>query len=171
MVARVIEDNDCFGPAELGYAAAGTGGHWFAKWYPSAPPRRGYKIHVTVNADDAEIAARCVLRKLRHHRIPHKVVRDLPRYVEQLASEQRGKFITIYLPDRAPPEDLRRLHRRRLRMARPAPGAPANGARRRRRAAHAGGAGRRDRLPVRPSLRRARLRPLGAVNPRHMRPC
>jgi hypothetical protein len=106
MVARVIEDNNCFGPAELGYAAAGPGGHWFAKWYPSAPPRRGYKIHVTVDAGDAEIAARCVLRKLRHHRIPHKVVRDLPRYVEQLASEQRGKFITIYLPDRAPPEDL-----------------------------------------------------------------
>ena len=106
MVARVIEDNNCFGPAELGYAAAGPGGHWFAKWYPSTPPRRGYKIHVTVNAGDAEIAARCVLRKLRQRRIPHKVVRDLPRYVEQLASEQRGKFITMYLPDRTPPDDL-----------------------------------------------------------------
>jgi hypothetical protein len=103
---RVIEHNDCFGPAELGYAAAGTGGHWFAKWYPSPPPRRGYKIHVTVNAGDAEIVARCVLRKLRQRRIPHKVVRDLPRYMQQLASEQRGKFITIYLPDRLPPEDL-----------------------------------------------------------------
>ena len=106
MAARVIENNNCFGPAELGYAAAGPGGHWFAKWYPSTPPRRGYKIHVTVNAGDAEIAARCVLRKLRQRRIPHKVVRDLPRYLQQLASEQRGKFITIYLPDRAPPEDL-----------------------------------------------------------------
>jgi hypothetical protein len=106
MTTRVIEGNNCFGPPELGYAAAGPGSHWFAKWYPSTPPRRGYKIHVTVHAGDAEIAARCVLRKLRQHRIPHKVVRDLPRYMQQLASEQRGKFITIYLPGRTPPQDL-----------------------------------------------------------------
>jgi len=106
MSNRVIEDNNCFGPAELGYAAIGAGGHWFAKWYPAAPPRRGYKIHVSVHGGDAEIAARCVLRKLRQRRIPHKVVRDLPRYMQQLAGEQRGKFITIYLPDRRPPEDL-----------------------------------------------------------------
>lgn len=106
MASRVIEGNNCFGPTELGYAAAGAGGHWFAKWYPSAPPRRGYKIHVSVHAGDAETAARCVLRKLRLRRIPHKVVRDLPRYMQQFASEQRGKFITIYLPDRAPPDDL-----------------------------------------------------------------
>jgi len=106
MVTRVSEHNSNFGPAEFGYAAAGTGSHWFAKWYPSAPPRRGYKIHVTVHAGDAEIVARCVLRKLRQRRVHHKVVRDLPRYVQQLGSEQRGKFITIYLPDRRPPEDL-----------------------------------------------------------------
>ena len=106
MATRVSEGNNCFGPPELGYAAAGPGSHWFAKWYPSTPPRRGYKIHVTVHAGDAEIAARCVLRKLRQHRIPHKVVRDLPRYMQQLASEQRGKFITIYLPARTPPQDL-----------------------------------------------------------------
>jgi len=106
MATRVIEGNNCFGPAELGYAAMGVGGHWFAKWYPSAPPRRGYKIHVSVHAGDAEIAARCVLRKLRQRKIPHKVVRDLPRYMQQLGSEQRGKFITIYLPERTPPPDL-----------------------------------------------------------------
>ena len=106
MATRIIEGNNCFGPAELGYAAMGAGGHWFAKWYPSTPPRRGYKIHVTVHASDAEIVARCVLRKLRQRKIPHKVVRDLPRYMQQLGSEQRGKFITIYLPDRTPPLDL-----------------------------------------------------------------
>jgi len=106
MSNRVIERNSCFGPAELGYAAAGAGSHWFAKWYPSSPPRHGYKIHVSVHAGDAEIAARSVLPKLRGRRIPHKVVRDLPRYMQQLAGEQRGKFITIYLPGRAPPQDV-----------------------------------------------------------------
>jgi hypothetical protein len=106
MSNRVVEHNNCFGPAELGYAAAGPGSHWFAKWYASTPPRRGYKIHVSVHAGDAEIAARSVLPKLRQRRIPHKVVRDLPRYQQQLGSEQRGKFITIYLPGRIPPQDL-----------------------------------------------------------------
>jgi hypothetical protein len=106
MAMRVSEHNNCFGPAELGYAAVGAGSHWFAKWYPSTPPRRGYKIHVSVQAEDAEIVARHVLRKLRQRRIPHKVVRDLPRYMQQLGSEQRGKFITMYLPGGAPPDDL-----------------------------------------------------------------
>jgi len=106
MSKRVVEGNSCFGPPELGYAAVGTGSHWFAKWYPSTPPRRGFKIHISVHAGDAEIAARSLLPKLRQHQIPHKVVRDLPRYMQQLAGEQRGKFITIYLPDRRPPEDL-----------------------------------------------------------------
>jgi hypothetical protein len=106
MATRVIESNNCFGPAELGYAAVGAGSHWFAKWYPSTPPRRGFKIHVSVHGSDAEIAARSVLPKLRRHRVPHKVVRDLARYMQQLAGEQRGKFITIYLPDRTPPQDL-----------------------------------------------------------------
>jgi hypothetical protein len=106
MANRVIERNSCFGPAELGYAPVGVGSHWFTKWYPSSPPRRGYKIHVSVHASDAEIAARSVLPKLRQRRIPHKVVRDLPRYLEQLAGEQRGKFITVYLPERTPPRDL-----------------------------------------------------------------
>ncbi|HUL08293.1 MAG TPA: hypothetical protein VLV76_18355 [Candidatus Acidoferrum sp.] len=106
MGKRTIERNSCFGPAELGYAAVGAGSHWFAKWYPSSPPRRGYKIHVSVHAGDAEIAARSVLPKLRQHQIPHKVVRDLPRYLEQLAGEQRGKFITLYLPERTPPREL-----------------------------------------------------------------
>jgi hypothetical protein len=106
MANRVIEHNNCFGPTELGYAAVGAGSHWFAKWYPSTPPRRGFKIHVSVSASDAEIAARSVLPKLRRHRIPHKVVRDLPRYLQQLAGDQRGKFITIYLPERTPPPDL-----------------------------------------------------------------
>ena len=106
MANRVIEHNNCFGPTELGYASAGAGSHWFAKWYPSTPPRRGFKIHVSVSAGDAEIAARSVLPKLRRHRIPHKVVRDLSRYLQQLGGDQRGKFITIYLAERTPPQDL-----------------------------------------------------------------
>jgi hypothetical protein len=106
MANRVIERNSCYGPAELGYYSVGAGSHWFAKWYPSQPPRRGYKIHVTVQAGDAEIAARSVLPKLRQRRIPHKVVRDLARYRQLLAGEQRGKFITIYLAGARPPQDL-----------------------------------------------------------------
>ena len=96
MTNRVIERNSCYGPAELGYYAVGAGSHWFAKWYPSQPPRRGYKIHVTAQAGDAEIVARSVLPKLRQRRIPHKVVASLEEYERFNRTKQAGKFITIY---------------------------------------------------------------------------
>jgi hypothetical protein len=98
MSNRAIERNSCFGPVELGYYAVGAGSDWFAKHYPVDPPRRGYKIHVSTSAEAAEIVARSVMPTLRQRRIPHKVVRDLPRYQQQLLTDQRGKFITIYLP-------------------------------------------------------------------------
>jgi len=98
MANRVIERNSSFGPTELGYFPIGAGSEWYTKWYPSDPPRRGFKIHVTARAEDAEIVARSVLPKLRARRIPHKVVRDLQRYRQLLAGPQQGKFVTVYLP-------------------------------------------------------------------------
>lgn len=92
----MIESNNSFGPFEFGYIAAGPGSYWFAKWFHREPPARGFKIHVSPQPQDAEIVARSVLPKLRQLRIPHKVVKTLNIYREQLNSDQRGKFITIY---------------------------------------------------------------------------
>ncbi len=92
-----IESNASFGPIELDYYPIPPGGDWFTKWMPGYPaPQQGYKIHVSVFPEDAEIVARSVLPALRWLRVAHKVVRNLERYRMQLATSQQGKFITIY---------------------------------------------------------------------------
>jgi hypothetical protein len=106
MAQRILESNGSFGPPELGYLILGAGADWYAKWYPGEPPQRGYKIHVSAQIADAEEVARSVLWQLRHLRVHHKVVRDLGRYERLLDGEQRGKFITIYLPDVARRDDV-----------------------------------------------------------------
>lgn len=94
---RAIESNASFGPIELSYYSVGPGSEWFAKWLPGYPaPRQGYKMHISARPEDAEIVARSVLPVLRRLRVAHKVVRNLDRYRQQIASSQRGKFITIY---------------------------------------------------------------------------
>ena len=96
----MIESNASFGPIEFDYYPIGPGSDWFTKWMPGYPaPDQGYKIHVSARAEDAEIVARSVLPVLRRLRVAHKVVRNLDRYRQQLASPQRGKFITIYTQD------------------------------------------------------------------------
>ncbi|MBV8417526.1 MAG: hypothetical protein JO251_20180 [Verrucomicrobia bacterium] len=92
----MIESNDSFGPVEFGYYPVGAGSYWYTKWYPYDPPHRGFKIHVSPKPQDAEIVARSVLPKLRELSVCHKVVRDLKIYMEQMATLQRGKFITVY---------------------------------------------------------------------------
>ncbi|MDG4550202.1 MAG: hypothetical protein P9F19_12320 [Candidatus Contendobacter sp.] len=95
-----IESNASFGPIEFDYYPVGAGGEWFAKWLPGYPaPSQGYKIHVSARLEDAEIVARAVLPVLRRLRVAHKVVRDLDRYRRQIATSQRGKFITVYTQD------------------------------------------------------------------------
>lgn len=94
---RVIESNTSFGPIEFDYYPVGSGSDWFAKWLPGYPaPRQGYKIHISAHPEDAEIVARSVLPVLRRLRVAHKVVRNLDRYRQQIATPQRGKFITVY---------------------------------------------------------------------------
>jgi hypothetical protein len=92
----MIESNDSFGPVTLGYYAVGSGSYWYAKWFRRDPPPRGFKLHVSPRAQDAEIVARSVLPRLRQLGVPHKVVRSLTVYLEQFDTDQRGKFITIY---------------------------------------------------------------------------
>ena len=92
-----IECNASFGPIELDYYPLPPGSAWFAKWLPGYPaPKQGYKIHVSVVPEDAEIVARSVLPALRRLRIAHKVVRNLERYRILLTGSQQGKFITKY---------------------------------------------------------------------------
>lgn len=96
----MIESNASFGPVEFDYYPIGSGSHWFAKWIPGYPaPRQGYKIHVSARAEDAEIVVRSVLPVLRGLRVAHKVVRNLDRYRDQIATSQRGKLITAYTKD------------------------------------------------------------------------
>lgn len=102
MPQNKIESNASFGPIELDYYPIPPGGDWFAKWLPGYPaPNQGYKLHISVLAEDAEIVARSVLPVLRRLRIAHKVVRNLERYRMQLTTKQQGKFITIYTKDSA----------------------------------------------------------------------
>ena len=99
-VPGVLESDDDYGPCEQGYHSAGSGGHWFRKWFPGSVPRSGYKLHVSPLSDDAEEVARAVLPRLRYRRVPHKVIRTLERYCEYNAdNDQAGKFITIYTPN------------------------------------------------------------------------
>jgi hypothetical protein len=56
----------------------------------------GYKLHVSVDPDDADRVARAVLPQLQSMRVSHKVVYPLGAYGTMNAGEQRGKFITIY---------------------------------------------------------------------------
>ncbi len=102
-----IESNTSFGPIGLDYYPVGSGSDWFAKWLPGYPaPPRGYKIHVSVFPEDAEIVARSVLPALRRLRVAHKVVRNLERYRMQLTTAQQGKFITIYTKDSAQAQEV-----------------------------------------------------------------
>ncbi len=96
----MIESNASFGPIEFGYYPIGSGSDWFTKWMPGYPaPRQGYKIHISACAEDAEIVVRSVLPLLRSLRVAHKVVRNLDRYRQQIATPQRGKLITVYTKD------------------------------------------------------------------------
>ena len=102
MTQNKIESNASFGPIELDYYSIGPGSDWFAKWLPGYPaPKQGFKFHVSVLPEDAEIVARSVLPTLRRLRIAHKVVRNLERYRMQFTTKQKGKFITIYTKDAA----------------------------------------------------------------------
>jgi hypothetical protein len=60
------------------------------------PHAGGYKLHVSVDPDDAERVARVALPLLQSLRVSHKVVYPLSAYGTLNACAQRGKFITIY---------------------------------------------------------------------------
>ena len=60
------------------------------------PHPGGYKLHVSVDPDDAERMARFALPLLQSLRVSHKVVYPLSAYGTMNACAQRGKFITIY---------------------------------------------------------------------------
>jgi hypothetical protein len=60
------------------------------------PYRNGYKVHVSVDSGDADRVARRLLPELQSMTLDHKVVYSLSGYIEMNASEQQGKFITIY---------------------------------------------------------------------------
>ena len=60
------------------------------------PYNNGYKVHVSVDAGDAERVARRLLPELQSLDLDHKVVYPLSEYIAMNAGEQRGKFITIY---------------------------------------------------------------------------
>ena len=76
--------------------------HWFAKWYPRR--RRAAATRSTSPSTPATPrsppAASCA--KLRHRRIPHKVVRDLPRYVAT-ARQRAARQVHHHLPARPRP--------------------------------------------------------------------
>ena len=60
------------------------------------PHPGGYKLHVSVDPDDAERVAHFALPLLQSLRVSHKVVYPLSAYGTMNACAQRGKFITIY---------------------------------------------------------------------------
>jgi len=60
------------------------------------PYSGGYKLHVSVDPDDADRVARIALPELQSMRMSHKVIYPLGAYGTMNAGEQRGKFITIY---------------------------------------------------------------------------
>ncbi|HTO82593.1 MAG TPA: hypothetical protein VMQ73_10180 [Methylomirabilota bacterium] len=77
----------------------------FACWMPvltvvgeeiGHPFEGGYKLHLSVDADDAERVAQHVLPVLQGLRMDHKVVFPVTAYVAMNEGEQRGKFITVY---------------------------------------------------------------------------
>ena len=56
----------------------------------------GFKLHVTVDTDDADRLARVILPELRLLRAHHKVVLAAGFYRQMSNGDQRGKFITVY---------------------------------------------------------------------------
>jgi hypothetical protein len=60
------------------------------------PHSGGYKLHVSVDPDDAERVAHVALPLLQSLQVSHKVVYPLSAYGSINASAQRGKFITIF---------------------------------------------------------------------------
>ena len=56
----------------------------------------GFKLHVTVDTDDADRLARVILPELRLLRVHHKVVLAGGFYRQMNNGDQRGKFITVY---------------------------------------------------------------------------
>jgi hypothetical protein len=77
----------------------------FACWMPILavvgeevlhPFEGGYKLHLSVDPEDAERVARHVLPVLQHLRMDHKVVFPVAAYMAMNEGEQRGKFITVY---------------------------------------------------------------------------
>ena len=77
----------------------------FACWMPVLavvgdevrhPFEGGYKLHLSVDPEDAERVAQHVLPVLQDLRVDHKVVFPVTAYVAMNEGEQRGKFITVY---------------------------------------------------------------------------
>ena len=60
------------------------------------PFDRGYKVHVSVEASDAERVAQELLPAVQRLRIDHKVVYPVSTYIRMNAGEQKGKFVTLY---------------------------------------------------------------------------
>lgn len=60
------------------------------------PYNNGYKVHVSIDAGDADRVARRLLHEQQSLDLDHKVVYSLNDYIEMNAGEQLGKFITIY---------------------------------------------------------------------------
>jgi len=60
------------------------------------PYNNGYKVHVSVDPGDADRVARRLLPELQSMDLDHKVVYSLSDYIAMNASDQQGKFITIY---------------------------------------------------------------------------
>jgi hypothetical protein len=90
--SRVLERNSCFGPPQLGY----TVDRIFMEWNTRGIQGGGWKLHVSARPEQAEIVARIALPILRRRSVPHKVVATLADYERFNATNQRGKFITIY---------------------------------------------------------------------------
>lgn len=93
----MIESDEHYGPHKLGYFAQDVS--TFAQWMKVQAPTPCWKIHVSVQPNDAVVVARSVLPKLRNLKVAHKVVNNRTAYLRLHQGDQRGKFITIYIAD------------------------------------------------------------------------
>jgi hypothetical protein len=65
--------------------------------YAGSCPNPCRKYHVSSDVPSAELVAKTVLPYLAARRIMHKVVQRRSLLVQQMAGDQAGKFITIYM--------------------------------------------------------------------------
>jgi hypothetical protein len=56
----------------------------------------GYKLHISVDPDQAGDVAKAILPRLQARKLSHKVIYPVSEYIKINKTKQRGKFITIY---------------------------------------------------------------------------